>query len=124
MTPNVSTRLWRRYRQQLYLPRRDPVPAGADQSTATWESHLTAINLCRRWLHASNQRPDDVEVDIYGGIRTGIPASLSLELGLCPLPHHDNSGMSAGELYAKGSFAVTEQLLVPRMSYWNSGTPQ
>jgi len=69
------------------------------------------------WASRVDITPDDVEVDIYGGIRPEF-GKLSLDLGYARYLY-DNSGNVSGELYAKGSFAVTDSFSVGADVYWD-----
>ena len=69
------------------------------------------------WASRVDIAPDDIEVDLYGGIRPEF-GRLSLDLGYARYIY-DNSGSVSGELYAKGSFAVTDSFSVGSDIYWD-----
>ena len=58
------------------------------------------------WASRVDFDPDDVEIDLYGGIRPEF-GKLSLDLGYARYIY-DSTGDLNGEFYAKGSYAFTD----------------
>ena len=69
------------------------------------------------WASRVDIAPDDVEIDIYGGIRPEF-GKLSTDFGYARYIY-DNSGSVSGELYAKASFAVTDTFSVGGDLFWD-----
>ncbi|MCC0034016.1 MAG: hypothetical protein H6887_01965 [Hoeflea sp.] len=69
------------------------------------------------WASRVDIAPDDVEIDVYGGIRPEF-GQLSLDLGYARYIY-DSSGNVSGELYGKGSFAVTDSFSIGADVFWD-----
>lgn len=69
------------------------------------------------WASRVDIAPDDVEIDLYGGVRPEF-GKLSLDFGYARYLYN-SSGNVSGEFYAKGSFAFTETFAAGGQIFWD-----